>query len=282
MLAALSRAALARLRFPLGELTKPAGARARRARPASTSPASPTRRTSASSPAPGRANFLARHGGMRSRPGDIVDRAGAVTRPPRRPPRLHRRPAQGPARRRPTQPLYVLATDARANTVTVGPRERARDAAPSRVRGLRLHGEPDAVRLRYRSPACRLPPGRHRIHLDEPFDGAAPGQTAVFLRRGRDRRMRHNRPDALQRSTHRRDPRDVPALLREPRPQAAAVGVARAVRLRPLGAADDGRHAPARAVLPRRGEAAAPAPDDRARSAFARPTSTTSATPRAT
>jgi tRNA-specific 2-thiouridylase len=52
-----------------------------------------------------------------------------------------------------------------------------------RVRGLRLHGaEPDAVCLRYHAPAlpCRL--DGNEIHLDEPFDGAAPGQTAVFLR----------------------------------------------------------------------------------------------------
>jgi tRNA-specific 2-thiouridylase len=37
------------------------------------------------------------------------------------------------------------------------------------------------VRLRYRSPAlgCRL--DGDEIHLAEPFDGAAPGQTAVFL-----------------------------------------------------------------------------------------------------
>ena len=53
-------------------------------------------------------------------------------------------------------------------------------------------------------------------------------------------------------------------VLRGPRPQAAALGVARAVRLRPLRAAHDGGHAPARAVLPRRGEAAASAPGDRA------------------
>jgi tRNA-specific 2-thiouridylase len=81
-----------------------------------------------------------------------------------------------------TQPLYVLATDARANTVTVGTREQLATSTV-RVRGLRLHGaEPDAVRLRYHAPAlpCRLD-GDH-IHLDEPFDGAAPGQTAVFLR----------------------------------------------------------------------------------------------------
>jgi tRNA-specific 2-thiouridylase len=78
------------------------------------------------------------------------------------------------------RPLYVLKTDARANTVTVGPRA-ALETHTVRVRGLRLRREPDAVRLRYRSPAlgCRL--DGDEIHLDEPFDGAAPGQTAVFI-----------------------------------------------------------------------------------------------------
>jgi tRNA U34 2-thiouridine synthase MnmA/TrmU len=64
--------------------------------------------------------------------------------------------------------------------VTVGPRAQLATRTV-RVRGLRLHGEPDAVRLRYRSPAvgCRLE--GDEIHLSEAFDGAAPGQTAVFL-----------------------------------------------------------------------------------------------------
>jgi tRNA-specific 2-thiouridylase len=45
-----------------------------------------------------------------------------------------------------------------------------------------MHGDtPDAVRLRYRSPALRCRLDGDEIHLDEPFDGAAPGQTAVFL-----------------------------------------------------------------------------------------------------
>jgi len=52
------------------------------------------------------------------------------------------------------------------------------------MRGLRLYDpevQPDAVRLRYHAPAlaCRL--DGEQIHLDEPFDAAAPGQTAVFL-----------------------------------------------------------------------------------------------------
>ena len=37
------------------------------------------------------------------------------------------------------------------------------------------------MRLRYRSPALGCQLEGDEIHLDEPFDGAAPGQTAVFL-----------------------------------------------------------------------------------------------------
>ena len=75
----------------------------------------------------------------------------------------------------------MLATDARANTVTVGPRDAARDADRPRARAAPARHEPDAVRLRYRSPALRCRLDGDEIHLDEPFDGAAPGQTAVFL-----------------------------------------------------------------------------------------------------
>ncbi|MEY2514859.1 MAG: tRNA-uridine 2-sulfurtransferase [bacterium] len=178
MLAALSRAALARLRFPLGDLCKPE-VRAL-ARDAGLDVAGkPDSQDLCFLAGTGRANFLARHGGMRRRPGDIVDRAGAVVG------RHDGHHGFTVGQRRglhvqAEQPLYVLATDAEANTVTVGPRAQLATQTV-RVKGLRLHGEPDSVRLRYRSPAvgCRL--DGNRIHLDEPFDGAAPGQTAVFL-----------------------------------------------------------------------------------------------------
>jgi tRNA-specific 2-thiouridylase len=130
----------------------------------------------------GRATFLARHGALHERPGDIVDRGGRVLG-------RHRghhgytvgqRKGLGIAA---TEPLYVVATDARANTVTVGTRDDLQTRTV-RVRGVRLHeaDPPDAVQLRYHAPAlpCRL--DGNRIHLDAPFDGAAPGQTAVFLR----------------------------------------------------------------------------------------------------
>jgi len=178
MLAALSRAALARLRFPIGDLCKPDVRELARAAGLDVA-GKPDSQDLCFLAGTGRANFLARHGGMRRRPGDIVDRTGAVvgrhdghhgfTVGQRRGLRVQAE-----------QPLYVLATDAQSNTVTVGTRGQLATQTV-RVKGLRLHAEPDAVRLRYRSPAigCRLD-GDH-IHLDEPFDGVAPGQTAVFL-----------------------------------------------------------------------------------------------------
>ncbi len=180
MLAALHRDALARLRFPLGEHTK-AHVRTLAERAGLAVARKPDSQDLCFVAGTGRAAFLARHGGLRERPGDIVDRGGAVLG-------RHRghhgftvgqRKGLGVAA---TEPLYVLATDARANTVTVGPREELATRTVH-VRGLRLHGaEPDAVRLRYHAPALRCRLDGHQIHLDEPFDGAAPGQTAVFLR----------------------------------------------------------------------------------------------------
>jgi tRNA-specific 2-thiouridylase len=179
MLAALGRDALARLRFPLGEhrkehvraLAEQAGlAVARR----------PDSQDLCFLAGTGRATFLARHGGMRDRPGDVLDAAGRVLG---RHDGHHnftvgQRKGLGIAS---TQPLYVLATDARANTVTVGAREELQTRTVH-VRGLRMHGTaPDAVRLRYHAPALRCRLDGNHIHLAEPCDGAAPGQTAVFL-----------------------------------------------------------------------------------------------------
>jgi tRNA-specific 2-thiouridylase len=178
MLAALSRAALERLRFPLGDLTKPA-VRELAERAGLDVARKPDSQDLCFLAGTGRANFLARHGGMRRRPGDILDRSGAVVG---RHDGHHgftvgqRRGLGGGS----LEPLYVLATDARANTVTIGPRDELATTTV-RVRGLRMHGiAPDAVRLRYRSPALRCWLDGEQIHLDEPFDGAAPGQTAVF------------------------------------------------------------------------------------------------------
>jgi len=178
MLAALSPASLERLRFPLGELRK-GEVRDLAARAGLDVARKPDSQDLCFLAGNGPAGFLARHGGLSERPGQIIDAGGHVLG-------RHRghhnftvgqRKGLGLAA---AQPLYVLSTDARANTVTVGPRA-ALATRTVRVRGLRLRREPDAVRLRYRSPALRCRVEGDEIQLAEPFHGAAPGQSAVFL-----------------------------------------------------------------------------------------------------
>ncbi|MBI5106131.1 MAG: tRNA 2-thiouridine(34) synthase MnmA, partial [Solirubrobacterales bacterium] len=182
MLAALSRATLARLRFPLGELTKPEVRALAREHDLPVADKADSQDLCFLA-GTGRERFLARHGGLRERPGDVVDRGGRVLG-------RHRGAFRYTVGQRrglgvhAARPLYVVATDARANTVTVGPREELLTDRV-RIRGLRLHADPaevDAVRLRYHAPAlpCRLEDGE--VVLDEPFAGAAPGQAAVLLR----------------------------------------------------------------------------------------------------
>ena len=180
MLAFLARESIARMRFPLGELTKPeVRALAEEAGlPVAKRPDSQDLCFLAGT---GQREFLARHGGLRERPGRVVDRAGRT---------LGRHRGQHGftvGQRRGLgvgggEPLYVLGKDAGTNTVTAGPRS-ALATTEVRVRDVRLHrGEEavDAVKLRYRSP---LLPARVRgdlIELAEPVLGAAPGQAAVL------------------------------------------------------------------------------------------------------
>ncbi|MBA2524061.1 MAG: bifunctional Fe-S cluster assembly protein NifU/tRNA 2-thiouridine(34) synthase MnmA, partial [Solirubrobacterales bacterium] len=93
-------------------------------------------------------------------------------------------------------PLYVLATDAATNRITVGSAEEL-DVAGVAIRDAVLHRSASrirSVRLRYRSEplSCRVGaergggaphPGSHeslRVELDSPARAGAPGQTAVF------------------------------------------------------------------------------------------------------
>jgi tRNA-specific 2-thiouridylase len=185
MLCALRPATLARLRFPLGELTKPE-VRALAAEAQLPVASKADSQDLCFLAGTGRAAFLARHGGARERPGEIVDRRGRVLG-------RHRghhgftvgqRKGIGVAA---PEPLYVLATDARTNRVTVGARAELA-TREVRVRGAVLHrpgAEVDRVRLRYRSTPvpCRVVDdgrGRVTLHLGAPVDGAAPGQTACF------------------------------------------------------------------------------------------------------
>jgi tRNA-uridine 2-sulfurtransferase len=189
MLAALPPGLLERVRFPLVELTKPE-VREIAARHELAVARKPESQDLCFLSGQGKADFLRRHGGLREREGDLLDRSG---RPVGRHRGHHnftvgqRRGIGGGA----DEPLYVLATDAVANTVTVGPRSELL-ARTVRLRNAVLHrGGPsiDAVRLRYRSqpvPAAvaATEAGSHaelEVELGEDFAGASPGQTAVLL-----------------------------------------------------------------------------------------------------
>ena len=187
MLAATSPATLARLRFPLGERTKPEV----RALAAEAGLAVAHKRESQDLcflAGTGRAAFLAKHGRQGDRPGAITDAAGrrVGTHAGAHHFTVGQRKGIGVAA---AEPLYVLATDAVANTVTVGPRAQLATSEVA-VRDAVLHrpaAEVEAVKLRYRSRAlpCRVigtGAGRLTLALDEPVLGAAPGQAAVLLR----------------------------------------------------------------------------------------------------
>jgi tRNA-specific 2-thiouridylase len=191
MLAAVAPETLERLRFPLGELTKPE-VRALAAEAELPVASKAESQDLCFLAGTGKAAFLARHGALKNRPGEVVDSAGAVVGRHRG----HHLFTIGQRRGlgvSAAEPLYVLRKDAAANRVTVGPRAALGTRGVS-VRGARLHragAEVDAVKLRYRSRpiACRVAgdpaPGAHarlELELADPVDGAAPGQTACLLR----------------------------------------------------------------------------------------------------
>jgi tRNA-specific 2-thiouridylase len=190
MLAALMPDSLARLHFPLGSMTKS------EVRELAAEAGLPVARKADSQDlcflaGTNRSRFLARHGGIRRRHGEVVDVEGMVlaTHDGHDAFTVGQRRGVGVAAR---EPLYVLAKDATRNRVTVGPR-RALLATEVRLRDLRLHRSGavvDAVRLRYRSAAVRcrlergLAAGDHEhalVRLTEPFAGVAPGQIACLM-----------------------------------------------------------------------------------------------------
>jgi tRNA-specific 2-thiouridylase len=190
MLAALAPRSLARMRFPLGELTKPQ-VRALAADAGLPVASKVDSQDLCFLAGTTRARFLARHGGLGERRGAVVDDDGRVvgqhsgqhnfTVGQRRGLRL-----AGP------EPLYVLEKDASANRVRVGPRAALRTNRVT-LRAVRLHrsgDQVDRVKLRYRTRplparlAGRLEAGRHagaEISLAEAADVAAPGQLACLM-----------------------------------------------------------------------------------------------------
>lgn len=189
MLAALPTELLSRLGFPLTELTKPE-VREIAARHDLAVARKAESQDLCFLAGQGKRGFLRRHGGLREREGAIVDSAGRTLGRHRG----HHDFTVGQRRGiRVSAPeaLYVLATDAATNTVTVGTRAEL-EKRNVRVRDAVLHRdgrEVDAVKLRYRSralPATVSATGRGRhptleVDLGEAFPGVAPGQTAVLM-----------------------------------------------------------------------------------------------------
>jgi tRNA-uridine 2-sulfurtransferase len=189
VLSALAPESLERLRFPLGELRKAqvrelaqqAGLAVARRRDSQDLCFLAGTRQGA---------FLERHGGIGGHPGPILDGDGRVLG---QHPGVHlftigQRRGLGLGA---SEAQYVLATDARTNTVTVGPRRAllARTVDAREVTLLRDGSAVDGVRVRShgRKFACRLAEdvdaGRHAhvvVELDEPAERTAPGQLACL------------------------------------------------------------------------------------------------------
>jgi tRNA-specific 2-thiouridylase len=189
MLAALPPELLARLGFPLTELTK-TEVREIAARHGLAVARKAESQDLCFLAGQGKRGFLRRHGGLRERDGAIVDSAGRTLGRHRGHHDFTVGQRRGIGVSAP-EALYVIATDARTNTVTVGTRAELEERSV-RVRDVVLHRDPaeiDAVKLRYRSkalPATVAAAGRGRhpyleVELGEAFPGVAPGQTAVLM-----------------------------------------------------------------------------------------------------
>jgi tRNA-specific 2-thiouridylase len=190
MLCALDPADLARLRFPLGTLTKPEVRElaAEAGLPVARKPESQDLCFLAGT---GRERFLARHSPHSDRPGEVRDRLGQSLGTHRG----QRRYTVGQRRRLGVaagEPLFVLAKDPEANVVVVGPRAdlAAREVSIEHAVLYRPGDRVDGVKLRYRSHAAAarvdasLPAGAHAsltVALDDDAHGVAPGQVACLM-----------------------------------------------------------------------------------------------------
>ena len=196
-LAALSPASLGRMRFPLGALTKPQ-VRELAERAGLAVARRPDSQDLCFLAGTSHGAFLARHGDLGERPGDVLDGGGRVLGAHRgaHTVTVGQRHGIGVARGAiaaggAAGPLYVIATDARANTVTVGPREQLRTRRFG-VRDVTLHRDGacvDAVKVRYRGRRvpCRIDgstaAGAHArvdVLTDDPHERTAPGQLACL------------------------------------------------------------------------------------------------------
>ena len=190
MLAALPPALLDRVRFPLTELNKPE-VREIAARHGLQVAQKPESQDLCFLAGQGKERFLERHAGLVRREGAVLDGDGQAigTHSGHHNFTVGQRRGIGVSA---PEALYVVATDARSNTVTVGTRAEL-GTRSVRLRDAFLHRDGarvDGVRLRYHSRAlpasaiAGLPPGPHKaleVELGEEFTAASPGQTAVLL-----------------------------------------------------------------------------------------------------
>jgi tRNA-specific 2-thiouridylase len=196
-LAALAPASLERMRFPLGSLTKPQ-VRELAERAGLAVAKRPDSQDLCFLAGTSHSAFLARHGlaqGLGERPGPVLDREGRVLGEHRgvHTVTIGQRHGLGIGGgvAGASGPLYVIATDARSNTITVGSREQLRTGRFG-VRDVTLHrdgGCVDAVKVRYRGRRvpCRIE-GAARVgahpHVDvltdDPHERTAPGQMACL------------------------------------------------------------------------------------------------------
>jgi tRNA-specific 2-thiouridylase len=191
VLCGLAASSLARLRFPLGELHKPQ-VRALAERAGLAVAAKRDSQDLCFLAGTRQSAFLERHAGLGRRPGAILDQSGRTLgeHAGAHVYTVGQRHGLGISA---PQPLYVLATDALANTVTVGPRSQLLARALVVDEAL-LHRDGDCVdgvrvRAHGRRFACRVPAeppaGRHGrlvLELDEPAERTAPGQVACLYR----------------------------------------------------------------------------------------------------
>jgi tRNA-uridine 2-sulfurtransferase len=203
MLAALAPDSLRRMRFPLGDFTKPE-VREIAARHQLPVAAKADSQDLCFLVGTDRGRFLQKHGGIEPQPGELVDSDGTVIGShdghelftvgqrrgfdARRASDSHQPKTQAPDR----GPLYVVEKDAASNRVVVGPKSQL-ETDRVRVRGARLHRDGarvDRVKLRYRTApfAAHLTdergPGNHKelmLELEQPVTGAAPGQLACLM-----------------------------------------------------------------------------------------------------
>lgn len=188
MLAALPPEVVARLRFPLADLSK-AEVREIAEQGGLSVAKKPESQDLCFLAGQSKKDFLRRHGGLTDRPGPVVDEDGRSLgeHPGHHHFTVGQRRGLGVAA---TEPLYVLGTDAPTNTVRVG-RKPSLSTDRVRLRDAVMHRDGDRVdrvRLRYHTepvPARVVATaGRHdrlEVELGRPFDGPAPGQAAVLM-----------------------------------------------------------------------------------------------------